>query len=323
MADSTDHKGVEFRSYLFGIGSGHLAAGLQLTLFPWLIVGVLGESPDRIGVAQMAVLIPNLFFILWGGVLSDNRHLGHHLLRLYCLYTVPFLALLIAIFSNQLSYEIVLLFGASYGLITAFVQPARESLLAQAADHSLQGAVSRSSFVQFLASSIGILLAGSMDRIAIEVLLFAQVLLFLAAGYFFQRSYRNATPAAVSQTSWRSIVSGLQLVWQSKRLRHLMLLVATTGFFGMGAYLVVIPLLARDVYQQGASFFAALQFTFTFGVITSNLFFMHFHQLLKWPGRALLFSQMVRGLLVMLIALHLSPWLLFVVIFLWGLFSGL
>ncbi len=322
MSDSDGLKGLDFRAYLFGIGSGHLAAGLQVTLFPWLIVGVLHESPDRIGVAQMAVLLPNLFFILWGGVLSDARHLGSHLFRLYSLYTLPLLVLLVAILSHQLSYWIVLIFGTTYGVITAFVQPARESLLAQAATQSLQGAVSRATFVQFVASSVGILLAGSMDHIAVEILLIVQVLLFLTAGYFFRRSNNGPRQVVASGTPWRNVASGLQLVWARKRLLHLMILVASTGFLGMGAYLVVIPLLARDVYQQDASFFATLQFCFTFGVIVANLLFMRFHYLLRWPGRMMLFSQMARGLLLMLISLHLPPWLLFVVIWFWGLFSG-
>ncbi|MDO7654022.1 MAG: hypothetical protein MUQ57_04890, partial [Porticoccus sp.] len=72
-----------FRVYLGGVGASSLAQGLQIVLFPWLLVGVLNESALRVGYAQMALMLPQLFFILIGGVVSDNRHLGHHLFRLY------------------------------------------------------------------------------------------------------------------------------------------------------------------------------------------------------------------------------------------------
>ena len=58
------------------MGASNLAMGLHKVLFPWLVVGVLMESPSQLGLAQMAVLLPNLLFILPGGVASDRRHRG-------------------------------------------------------------------------------------------------------------------------------------------------------------------------------------------------------------------------------------------------------
>ena len=154
-----------FRTYLGGVGASSIAQGLQIVLFPWLLVGVLGESAVRVGYAQMALMLPQLLFILVGGVISDNRHLGRHLFRLYMFYSVPCLLLLVAVWMGYLSFGLMLLFGFCFGTVTAFIQPARESLLAQVADKQLQQAVARASFIQFSAQSVGILLAGYMDQL--------------------------------------------------------------------------------------------------------------------------------------------------------------
>jgi hypothetical protein len=80
-----DSKAFSFRHYLATIGTSNLAMGLHTVLYPWLVIGVLNESPSRLGLAQLAVLLPNLLFILPGGVISDRRHRGSWLSRLYLL----------------------------------------------------------------------------------------------------------------------------------------------------------------------------------------------------------------------------------------------
>ncbi|MDA9839577.1 MFS transporter, partial [Porticoccaceae bacterium] len=78
-----------FRYFLATIGTSNLAMGLHKVLYPWLVVGVLNESPSRLGLATMALLLPNLLFILPGGVVADRRHRGSWLSFLYLLYLVP------------------------------------------------------------------------------------------------------------------------------------------------------------------------------------------------------------------------------------------
>ena len=130
-----------FPLYLGAVGASSMAMGLQTVLFPWIVVGVLGEDAHRLGLAQMAVMIPNLLFILVGGALSDSRHLGTHLSRLYLFYALPLGLIITMAFSAQLAYWQLLVYGVVYGMITAFVQPARESLLPQLTQQVLQKAV--------------------------------------------------------------------------------------------------------------------------------------------------------------------------------------
>lgn len=294
-------------------------------LFPWLLVGVLGESPERVGLAQMALMLPQLLFVLWGGVLSDKRHLGSHLLRLYLFYNLPCLMLIAALWSGHLSYSLMLLFGFTFGTITAFVQPARESLLSRVVADQLQQAVARASFVQFSAQSLGILLAGYLEEVGLILLLAGQLLLLMLSGWLLYRSLGALAevPARQRGSAWQEMVSGLQLVRGHPRLLQLMVVVAATGFLGFGLYLVAMPLLTREVYQQGASFFAWIQFSFMFGVILSNLVIIRLVGRFAKPGRLLLISLLVRGIFLLVIALHPPPWLLFLLIVMWGSASGL
>lgn len=321
-ADSDSSR--RFRFFLGGVGTGSLLGGLQVVLYPWLVTGVLGESPTRIGLAQMMALLPALLFILIGGAVSERRHPGKLLLSLYLLYILPYGLLMMLVIQGSLNYGLVVLFGFSYGLITSFVQPARESLLPRVASEQLQRAVARSSLVQFACQSVGILFAGRMDQFGLVALLSCQLLLALTTGHLLLRSYpvsqvleRSGAPGERSR-----IRDGLALVWRDSRLRHLTGLVAATGFLGLGVYLVAMPLLAREVYQGNAGFYAFLQLTFTIGVIIANILVIRGVGGHWAPGRLMLISLLIRGFLLAIIATALPLWALFPAVLLWGVLSG-
>lgn len=312
-----------FHWYLGGIGVGAIAMGLQVVLFPWILVGVLHETPDRVGLAQTAVLLPSLLLILWGGALSDNRHLGTWLRALFRLYALPCCVLLAAAVGGWLDYRLLLLFGVGYGTITAFVQPAREGLLPQLCGADLQRAVAQSTFAQFAAQSLGILAAGQLDRIGLPWLLGGQLLLFLAAASLFGR----AQPAhegrqAGAREVPAGVLSGLREVWQLPRLRALMLVVSITGFFGFGAYLVAVPLMVREIYQGGSGLFSGVQLCFTLGVLVANLLFIRRGAARERPGRMLIASLFGRGVILVGLTMQLPLAMLFPAVLVWGMFSG-
>lgn len=313
-----------FQYYLGGIGSSAVAMGLQVVIFPWLVVGVLHEPADRVGLAQMAVMLPNLLLILLGGALSDNRHLGSYLFRLYLLYLLPFGMMFIIVNQGLLSYELLIVFGASYGVITAFIQPARESLLSQVAGEDLQRSVVRTTMVQFAAQSLGYLSAGLFDRIGLSALLGFQMLMFIAAGLFLRASQPLGEGLSKGrQHQSQSVVAGLQAVWHHARLLPLMVLVGATGFLGFGVYLVAMPLMTREIYGQSAVFYAGLQLSFTAGVLLANVLYLRIRKGFRQPGKVLVISLFCRGLIMLLIATHLPVALLFPAVLVWGMFSGI
>ena len=313
-----------FRYFLGGVGTGSLLGGLQIVLYPWLVAGVLEESAERVGLAQMMALLPALLFVLWGGVLSEGRHQGRLLFRLYLFYLLPYGLLMALVISGELSYPWVVLFGFGYGVITAFVQPARESLLPRVASEKLQRAVARASLVQFGCQSVGMFCAGRLDQVGLVVLIVIQVIIALVTAVLLRRSLPRELDGAapVSPRARGAIVDGLRFAWRHRGLRHLMGAVSATGFLGLGVYLVVLPLLARELYSGGAAFFSWLQLTFTGGVIIANVLVIRGVGNRWRAGRFMVSSLLIRGGLLGLLACHLPVWTLFPVVLLWGLFSG-
>ncbi|KKL17866.1 hypothetical protein LCGC14_2481260, partial [marine sediment metagenome] len=234
------------------------------------------------------------------------------------------LILLVSVWQGWLSYELMLLFGICFGCITAFVQPARETLLSRVANTQLQQAVAKASFIQFSAQSVGIILAGYLDDVGLLILIALQITLLVTSGYLLRRCLDVVPdePKQRNRSTWKDMLSGLELVRQDTRLLQLMMVVAATGFLGFGLYLVAMPILTREVYHQGAAFFAWIQFSFMFGVILSNVFIIRFVGRFTQPGRMLLISLLIRGGLLVGIAMHPPSWLLFLLVLLWGAASG-
>ena len=318
---SSPSPGRGFRFYLATVGASSAAGGLQNILYPWIIVSYLGLNAHQLGVAQMVAMLPNLLLILLGGAISANRPLNTYLRTLYLLNMLPFVLVAAVAEFADLSYWHVLVYGCLFGILSAFIQPARESLVSRVADTALQQAVARISLVQFSTQALGMLAAGFFDVIGLQALLLIQCGLFIAAALFVQQTLPNNGDTQVGHRR-ESIREGLQMVWRHPRLLPLMLLVAATGFLGVGAYVVAMPILARDVYGLDAIFFAVMQLCFTAGVLLSNVLIIRTGIEFARPGRALLLSLLLRGVLIALISLAPPLWLALPGLVLWGLFSG-
>jgi len=306
--------------------------GIHKVLYPWLVVGVLHESPSQLGLAQLALLLPNLLFILPGGVLSDRSHRGTLLSLLFLLFLLPLGLLLIAVVSGELRFALLLLFGISFGSLLAFVQPARESLLGYAAPEIMHQAVAKVMAMQFIAQGVGFVVAGQLSAIGLPQLLVIQIVIFVVSSILIKRSHplperaltvdAEVNKKSIGQ-SWLELGEGLRLFRDDKPLLHLLLIIFATGFLAFGVYLVGLPLIVREFYGGGATLFAGLQVLFSLGIVSANLGVMKQAKLNPRLGRLMVISFLLRGTLVAVIAAVPSLWLLFPVVFIWGFFSGL
>ncbi len=319
-----------FGYFLATIGASNLAMGLHKVLYPWLVVGVLMESPSRLGLAQMAVLLPNLIFLLPGGVASDQRHRGSWLSFLYLVYLLPLAIILAAVVIGDLTFTLLLLFGVAFGTISAFVQPARESLLGYAAPEIMHQTVAKVMMTQFVAQGVGYWIAGQLDIVSLPQLLGFQMLIFIISSVLIKRCHPVPTntekPVAKTKTvkhSWRELREGLQIFRDDKGLLHLLMIVFATGFLAFGVYLVGMPLIARELYDGGAGLYASLQIVFSVGIVSANFGVMKRSKMFNRPGRLMVISFLLRGSLVGIIATVPSMWVLFLVVYVWGFFSGL
>ena len=322
-----------FNRYLGGVACAQLAMGIHAVIYPWLVVGVLQESPSRLGSALMAVFLPNLLFTLVGGAMAESRHGGRWLAQLYALYLLPLALLVGVLFVDHLNYPLLLCYGLLYGTITAFVQPAREALLGYVPSVGVHRAVARTGVVQSALQGCGFVLAGYFEFIGLTTLLLFQAVLITASALLFGRSLTGEQPSQQDISApfnlWRTlnrarieILEGWQRTQQDRVLLDTILVVLATGVLVFGIYLVGLPLLADHYAPGSAELFGYFQLTFTGGMFAANLLLARLHSTALRAGRMLVSGLYMRGFLLLGLALQPPLWIVFPLIFFWGSSSG-
>ena len=135
--------------YFMGTGSWFFAYGLQSVIFAWLVTMVLQESAEKVGLAQMAFLLPATLLMLLGGSLAD--HFGGKRLAIIghlVAATAP-LFLTVVTWLGGMSYTTVIIFAVVMGCAQALVTPARDGLIANLAGGNIQRRVVQASMIQF------------------------------------------------------------------------------------------------------------------------------------------------------------------------------
>lgn len=264
---------AEFKWFVVGLATWFAAWGMQSVLFSWLIVGELHAGPEWVSAAQTASMLPTLLFLLLGGLLADRLDPRRVLVRLQGLAAVPVLALSAVVAADRLELVHLLLFGASIGTITAFTMPARDALLSRVAGANLMHAVTVLTAVQFGAQALGALLAGAASRFGSVAMLCFEAALMLTGAAAMTRldaagpKMRAAEPAS----ALREIRAGLSEVARTPRLRAPFFLVLAVGTLFVGPFMVLFPVLVRDVYGGGVDDLSLVLMMFPLGTIAGSL----------------------------------------------------
>lgn len=313
--------------YMGGIWLYFISAGIQGVIFPWIIAIVLHESSARVGIAQMMMMLPMLVFTLFGGALADRVELRSHLRRLQIIQTVPPLLLAGLIYFGHLTYSMMLCFGVVLGILGAYVMPTRDAMLTRVAIRSLKGNIQRGVALamsgQFLGQVAGFLVGGMAMFVGAPGLFVLQsVLLGFAA--MTTSKLAPAPPMAsdrIGRSQLSDIKEGLAVLWQSDRLRPVIIMMFMSGVLFMGVFMVLFPIMVRDVYH-GSSFELAVINMCFFGGIGISSFGLSRFRPIRRQGRAMMLA-MCTGSCVMVVMHFGFP--IYVVDFLalcWGLAGG-
>ncbi len=308
--------------YFAGTASWFVNHGIQGVMFAWLVTIVLRESPQMVGVAQMAMLMPALLFMLVGGSLAD-RYGGRRVAVLAQAFSVvPVLGLLVVLAAGQLSFGTMIGFALMMGLAQAFVTPARDGLLNQVAEGRIQHTVVRVTMIQFSAMLIAFFIVGQTDLTGpVPVISVQAVVLIL--GVLALRRIPVAAPAPRRSDAglWRdlsgSVATGLLTVMRSAPMRMVAVQNVAIGMFFMGSYIVTIPVAVRDIYGGSAADLAMLNAANAFGLaLTSFLLTRLGH--IRRPRRALLLGQALGAVALGAAGLGFEFPVFAALIFLWG-----
>ncbi len=296
---------------------------MQGVLFPWLVAVTLQESPERVGFAQMASQLPMLLLILWGGLVGDRVDQRRFLIVLQLGMMAPPLAMAGFLSGGLISYELLIGWAIIGGCFGAFAQPTRDALLNRVAGAEIQRVVTLSIGVQFGIQIFGFALGSTADQLGAPALLVIMALFMLAAAL---ATSRIPQLPPIEQPPRRhplkDIGDGLRLAWRSSVIRPAILLTFAIGIFFAGTYMVILPLMVRDLYAGSAGGIAAVFAANMLGTCTTIVWLIR-RGGVERPGRAMLINAFISCGVLSLLNLPLPQWLFYLVVYFWGLGGGI
>jgi MFS family permease len=311
-----------FPWYLAGTGSWFASSGMQTIVFPWLVTVVLHEPAARVGIAQMSLMAPSIFLMLLGGAVADRADCRRLLVRGHLVAAVPPLLLGAAIAGGGPAYGGLIAYALAVGAAGAFVMPARDAMLTRVAVGGLGRAVAVMTATQFAAQLVGIAVGGSAGTIGAHAILFLQAAVLAFGGIAALRlpaAPPMADAAALSRLG--AMRDGLRAAAESPILVPVLIANLAVGVLYVGAFLVILPLIVRDVYGGGSAQLSLVSLGFWGGTIGSTLVQIRLGALRR-PGRAIVIALFL-GAGVLAAMAWPGPFPAFVALCLiWGLGAG-
>lgn len=321
----------DLRWYMGGISAYFFSGGVQSVLFPWLLTFVLNQSPERIGIAQMLSMAPMLVLALFGGATADRKELRKYLMRLQLAAAFVPMVLAALYLTGWLSYEVLIVYAIILAALGAYTMPARDSMLNRVANTSLGGriqqAVSMATGAQFLSQVAGLLIGGLAGIFGATPLMFAQSLsLFIAAITTLrlpkappERPHIKGEPRP-SQLS--QIREGIDIVWQNENLRSVIMMMFFAGILYIGVFMVLFPVLMRDVYGGGSFELAFINVCFFGGIGVSSTIISRLRPIRR-QGRAIMLAMCSGSIMMVFVHFHPPLWAVYLLALSWGLSSGI
>jgi len=311
------------RWYLISSAFFLVPGGIQMVMFPWLVAVFLHETPARVGFAQMASQLPMLLLILWGGLLGDRVDQRRLLIGLHLGMMAPPLAMAVLVRADLVVYEVLLAWAVIGGCFGAFAQPARDALLNRVAGLDIQRVVTLAIGVQFGVQILGFGLGSLADKIGPATVMVVQAGFMLAAAFATSRVPRLAERAPKARRNpLLEIGEGLSIAWQSDAIRPAILLTFAVGIFFAGTYLVVLPLMVRDIYH-GSAGGIALAFAANMLGTCTTIFILMRRGGVDRPGRALVLGGLTSASILSMLHFELPLWGFYLAVYLWGLCGGI
>lgn len=317
----------EARWFLASVAFWMAPHGIQTVVLPYLMAIELRQSAGSFGITQMVSQAPMLLFLMLGGWVAD-RHDARRLLTLLqgAALVMP-VVLATVMLQGGASEGLILLYGATWGLLAAFVMPARDGLLKRVSGANIQRMVALAMGTQFAAQMAGQVLAGRAAQWGAASLLILQAVLVLIGVWVVRHlptSPRQGPGSAlpVARASlWRELTDGFRLIAAAPVLRATYVITIGMGVFFGGMFLVLMPLAVRDLYDGGAQDLSNTFLAFGLGTLTSIFGMMRLGGARR-PGAVLVFSQFLGIAVLAPISLGIPQWGYTTCIFLWGMGGG-
>ncbi len=310
--------------YITGNASWFMFFSMQMVLFSWLVAIELNEAPDRVGMAQTALMLPVLILTLLGGVFADRFGMRRMAMLGHFVAVVPVLGLALIVATGQLRFAYLIAYALCLGVVQSFVSPARDGMLAQIAKGDIQRAVIMVTTVQFGVQILGSALAGSADHFGGGPIIVLQAAIMLVGGLAYARLVLpdQVSAGAGDDKSLALIVDGFHYVARSRFMFPVLFINVAVGLNFMGVFLVGIPLLLRDRFAATPADLAIANGVNIIGIVVMTVILLRRGGINR-RGRAMLLALLFGATVVGALALPLPYWAVMALVFAWGMGGGI
>ena len=111
------------------------------------------------------------------------------------------------------------------------------------------------------------------------------------------------------------------MAWQHDYVRPAIIQTFSVGIFFAGAYLVLLPLMVRDLYAGGSAHIAGTFAANMLGTVVVTYVLMRIGRIER-PGRLLLIGAAISSTVLALLFFDLPMWGFYCVVFMWGMCGG-
>lgn len=234
----------------------------------WLVL-VLTDSAFYVGLVAAVGTLPILLLALVGGVVADRTDRRRLVLATQAASTAQSLALFTIVVLDVATVEQIMVLALFQGVFNAFDIPARQSMLIEL--------VGRDDLMSAIALNSGAFNAARVVGPAVAGLVIGQI--GIAACFLLDALSYGAVLAALARMrlprraparggTLGELRTGLAYVRGNSRVLALIALTAAFTLFGF-PFLVLMPVLARDVLGQGAEGYGALMAAVGVGAVSA------------------------------------------------------
>jgi len=316
----------DFRVLWFGACTSSVGTWMQSLAANWLVLALTG-SATFLGLDAFLQQLPIMLFTLIGGVLADRLDRRKTLLLSQYVQTATAATLAVLVYFGWIEIWHILLLSFITGCAQAFGGPAYQSLIPSLVDkRDLTNAIALNSIQFNVARVIGPLIAGAVLSVfavwgfgesspeAMTACFTINALSYLVVIYALNSLHVRHIPPATRRPMMEELRGGLSYVRRTPALPPLIFLAFATTFLGMPV-LTLLPVFARDIYQEGVAEYSRMMAFSGAGAIVGSLTVAWLGRM-KRMGVTTLAVQAAFGIFIILFALTRTLYISYLLLFL-------
>ncbi len=296
-----------FRLFLFGQGTSLIGTWMQSVAQGWLVL-TLTDSPFYVGLVSALGSLGVLAFTLYAGVIADRTDKRRTVIITQSLLMLQAFILAALVWAHVVTVWQVIVLAAAVGVVNAFDIPTRQSFLVDmVGKDDLMNAIALNSSMFNAARIVGPAIAGALiGLVGTAWCFFLNGVSFLAViGSLLAMRLPRFQRRPAGDSAWTGFREIVSFVRGDRRVATLVTLTAMLSIFGF-PFLVLLPVFARDVLDQGAAGYGALTAAVGTGAMLGALAIALNSARITQKGRLMAVGGASFGLLILVFTLSRS-----------------